>query len=1047
MRKLIKIFFLFSLIAFSFTVDAQVKITDMPTYVGNPNGGFVPIVISGINRKIDAKYLGFNKVDSLFKHGDTLYYRNGSGIYYFKFTINSYDTAYLYSILNGKLTASDTANKWINNLRRRGVTDTIEFLKNGTWQFAFKETAGSGFDSTFIYLALADSMGVVRDSLAVIRNKIVSDSSVFRTAIGAKEDTSAAHVNVISLNTPSSVFTTPVNFSVSNHAATGTLSLATQSANRVFAGPTTGSAATPTFRSLVAGDIPNIGESQVTNLNTHLNLKLDSVTTNSDSSKFFYWHNGTSFQWYDIRTAIAGSDTTVFETVLDSTGQAQQRVLFSKAGNKIGSSAKFLYDAINEKLGININNISQGGPNTKLVVGGNVLFTGTGSFGGSVTGITETLSDNSTKLASTAFVKGQSYISRTGISALTPILYNNSTGVISPDTTSGSPHLATQYFVSNAIAGISTVNVYNSNGTITGNRTINGNGNRYFHIDNTTDFTTTTNTGTGGAQGVLYTYPNSVSLYTGQGGGSTSGFYAQWQGFDQGNNNYSAMTGQEAGNTQTLIVTPNYMKLQSYPAKNNKFIIESPDSISSPLSIAVWDNDTLKKAAMPVSSGGTVTNASVVSANGFAGTVATSTTTPAITLSTTVTGILKGNGTAISAASAGSDYIATMPNLQQVTDVHNYTTNNIYVNDGNGQAVAYLAATDLGGGNASGGVSAYNSATTEASALYAGNAVIQSDAAFLRFSSLDGNNGFDLKPQASLSGYKNIYSPNTGHSTDTLATLFDVRAGGGGGGTTTNALSIAAELSSTGATSFDGSAAKSIAIQSGSVTNTMLAGSIDLTTKVTGLLPDGNIATASNWNTAYTERNQWDGGSTGLVAATGRTSLGATTVGTNIFTSTNPSAITFLRANADNSVDWLSASAFRTAIGAGTGNGDAVLANTQTFSGFDKFSGGFATTSYQTITSGASSTVSNATTKVIFNPASDLGTYALTLPASPTDGQEVEIITGGTITAGNAVTTTFTLSANSGQSLLTSITPTQLYSGDVILLTYQTSNTTWYRKK
>ena len=54
--------------------------------------------------------------------------------------------------------------------------------------------------------------------------------------------------------------------------------------------------------------------------------------------------------------------------------------------------------------------------------------------------------------------------------------------------------------------------------------------------------------------------------------------------------------------------------------------------------------------------GGTVTSVSVVSANGFAGTVATSTTTPAITLTTTITGILKGNGTAISAAVSGADY-------------------------------------------------------------------------------------------------------------------------------------------------------------------------------------------------------------------------------------------------------------------------------------------------------------------------------------------------------------------------------------------------------
>jgi hypothetical protein len=55
---------------------------------------------------------------------------------------------------------------------------------------------------------------------------------------------------------------------------------------------------------------------------------------------------------------------------------------------------------------------------------------------------------------------------------------------------------------------------------------------------------------------------------------------------------------------------------------------------------------------------GTVTTVSVVSANGLAGTVANAGTTPAITLSTTVTGVLKGNGTAISAAVASTDYMA-----------------------------------------------------------------------------------------------------------------------------------------------------------------------------------------------------------------------------------------------------------------------------------------------------------------------------------------------------------------------------------------------------
>lgn len=47
---------------------------------------------------------------------------------------------------------------------------------------------------------------------------------------------------------------------------------------------------------------------------------------------------------------------------------------------------------------------------------------------------------------------------------------------------------------------------------------------------------------------------------------------------------------------------------------------------------------------------GTVTSVSIATANGFAGTVATSSTTPAITLTTGITGVLKGNGTAMSAA-------------------------------------------------------------------------------------------------------------------------------------------------------------------------------------------------------------------------------------------------------------------------------------------------------------------------------------------------------------------------------------------------------------
>jgi hypothetical protein len=89
------------------------------------------------------------------------------------------------------------------------------------------------------------------------------------------------------------------------------------------------------------------------------------------------------------------------------------------------------------------------------------------------------------------------------------------------------------------------------------------------------------------------------------------------------------------------------VKLQPFPTGGTNGQILSIDS-----------NGNLIWATSGATSSGTVTSTSVVSANGFSGTVATADTTPAITIQTTVTGLLKGNGTAISAATSGTDYLA-----------------------------------------------------------------------------------------------------------------------------------------------------------------------------------------------------------------------------------------------------------------------------------------------------------------------------------------------------------------------------------------------------
>jgi hypothetical protein len=64
---------------------------------------------------------------------------------------------------------------------------------------------------------------------------------------------------------------------------------------------------------------------------------------------------------------------------------------------------------------------------------------------------------------------------------------------------------------------------------------------------------------------------------------------------------------------------------------------------------------------------GTVTAVSVVSANGLAGT-SSGGATPALTLSTSITGILKGNGTAISAAVVNTDYFAPSAPVTKTAD-------------------------------------------------------------------------------------------------------------------------------------------------------------------------------------------------------------------------------------------------------------------------------------------------------------------------------------------------------------------------------------------
>lgn len=114
----------------------------------------------------------------------------------------------------------------------------------------------------------------------------------------------------------------PTEFAISGSPVTGSGTLTgswnAQSANTVLAGPTSGGAATPTFRALVSGDIPDISATYLTVANAALNyqpLDLDLTTiagltpANDDiiQRKAGAWTNRTIAQYYaDLQPSVKG---------------------------------------------------------------------------------------------------------------------------------------------------------------------------------------------------------------------------------------------------------------------------------------------------------------------------------------------------------------------------------------------------------------------------------------------------------------------------------------------------------------------------------------------------------------------------------------------------------------------------------------------------------------------------------------------------------------------------------------------------------------------
>lgn len=132
---------------------------------------------------------------------------------------------------------------------------------------------------------------------------------------------------------------------------------------------------------------------------------------------------------------------------------------------------------------------------------------------------------------------------------------------------------------------------------------------------------------------------------------------------------------------------------------------------------------------------------------------------------------------------------------------------------------------------------------------------------------------------------------------------------------------------------------------------------------------------SANWNTAYTDRNKWDGGSTGLVAATGRASLGLV-IGTDVL-------------------------AYRTFGTAANNNTGDFYASGSTVANSTLWGGVAYGGPYLPLTGGTLSgivTISAPNTGLMFNGTNPYLQFILPSSNSGYIGQADQIITGGTAT-------------------------------------------------
>lgn len=148
----------------------------------------------------------------------------------------------------------------------------------------------------------------------------------------------------------------------------------------------------------------------------------------------------------------------------------------------------------------------------------------------------------------------------------------------------------------------------------------------------------------------------------------------------------------------------NYTPISLYYSTTAAATPTSGNLVNGELAINITDGKlyykdnggTVRLLASKDTTAGAVTSISIASSNGLAGT-SSGGTTPTLTLSTTITGILKGNGTAISAATSGTDYAPATSGTSILYGNGSGGFSNVTIGSGVSFAGGTLSATGTGG--------------------------------------------------------------------------------------------------------------------------------------------------------------------------------------------------------------------------------------------------------------------------------------------------------------------------------------------------------------